>query len=118
MLLSGATAMRPRAGPLPLLYPLGSYGPRGGVSPLLKSVARIGLSHTSSLMLLLKNEASHARRSMASRVAHSAATVKSFVRLSSGSGTSLALLNANAAPHGWWPVFFVELKTKLTATSC
>ena len=35
MELSGNDEIRPRAAPLPLLYPLASYGPSGGTLPLL-----------------------------------------------------------------------------------
>src|SRR5688500_3051029 len=87
IMLLGASASRPCAGPLPLLYPLQSHGPPvplgrqlNTVLPLLKSVSRIGLSHTSTGLLLLNHDPSHPTRSIPFGFAHDAPMPTSLVR--------------------------------------
>src|SRR6266545_2715972 len=104
-LLLGGAAMRLRAAPRPLLYPLASIGN--------VSVARTGLSKRISWMLLLNHEPSHATRIIPWSFIHSAAAVRSFARLSRGTGSWSATLNANEAPLTSWPVLLVELNAKL-----
>src|SRR5579871_4459715 len=94
--LSGQSAMRPFDGPAE-----GS------------SVERSGLSHVSVLMLLWKNEPSYPRRRLARAPLHSAATPRSVVRVSTGTGSSTALLKPNVPAHGCSPVFCVFLKAAL-----
>ena len=89
----------------------------GGARPLLKSVARIGLSQISVWLLLLNQDPSHATRTMPFGFTNSTPVEKSFVRLSSGIGTSFALLNANDAPHGISPLFLVLANARLIPTS-
>jgi hypothetical protein len=48
-------------------------------------------------------------------LAHATPAAKSFVRLSSGSGSSLALLKAKDAPHGMCPDFAVDATLKFTS---
>src|SRR5204863_6946214 len=91
-LLLGGIDIRPRAGPLPLLYPFGSNG--------LVSVARSGLSHSTSWILFVNHDASHPTRTIPCGLTHSRPAERSFVRLLSGIGISFALLNANDMPKG------------------
>src|SRR5262245_56994892 len=85
----GHNAIRPRPGP--------------GLDPVVESVKRSGLSHTSVSSWLSNHDPAYPTRNIWRVLFHSAPRLKSLVRESYGSATSTSLLNPKLAPHGSSP---------------
>ncbi len=98
-LLSGHSAIRPRAG------------------PEAESVNRSGLSQTSVPIRFLKNEPSYPTRTSPRPPVHSAAAPTSVVRVSRGAGSSTASLKPKVPAHGCSPLFWVFLNVTLKSRS-
>ena len=93
--------------------------------PAMSGPKRTGLSQVTLSTLLLNVEPSQPMRSMPVSLPHSRAVCSSVVRVSTGTGSSTALLNPNEPPNGIAPsrvVFFTlsvmsvdRSKTNLTS---